>query len=257
MLIDLIYSSTLWINLFPPKGGVSTHLSPRNIMTGIQFDYNKHCKATIWQLRASHEEPSPTNTQAARTVGAICLGPTGNSQGSYKFLNLRTGKRITRISWTSLPMPQEVIDRVNQLGKAEGQPELLTFYDGKGHLIGESEIPGVPDTSHPTIPDDDRLGDLNPITVNYDYGQDQPPDINLKTDTTVKQPLDPTDTPGDQNIIPPDAPNPYEQVESNQPDSTNEPILELEPLNQGATVLRHSQRVRTKPLPLVTAFHTK
>ena len=34
-------------------------------------------------------------------------------------------------------MPQEVIDRVNQLGKAEGQTELLTFYDRTGRLIGD------------------------------------------------------------------------------------------------------------------------
>jgi hypothetical protein len=92
MLIELIYSTILWINAFPPKGGVSTNLSPRNIITGIQFDYHKHCKLQFGSYVQAHQEPSPTNTQAARTVGAICLGPTGNIQGSYKFLNLRTGK---------------------------------------------------------------------------------------------------------------------------------------------------------------------
>jgi hypothetical protein len=45
------------------------------------------------------------------------------------------------------PMPQEVIDRVNELGKANGQPELLTFYDRKGRLIGETENPGEPNQS--------------------------------------------------------------------------------------------------------------
>jgi hypothetical protein len=79
----------------------------------------------------------------ARTLGVICLGPTGNFQGSYKSLNIRTGQRITCRKWTDLPMPQEVIDRVNELGKANGHPELLTFYDRKGHLIGETENPGV------------------------------------------------------------------------------------------------------------------
>ena len=58
---------------------------------------------------------------------------------ALKFLNLRTGKRITRRSWTEPPMPQEVIERVNQLGLADRQPELLTFYDRKGRLIGETE----------------------------------------------------------------------------------------------------------------------
>jgi hypothetical protein len=127
MLFELIYSSTLWINAFSPKGGVSSTLSPRNVMTGIQFDYQKHCRLQFGSYVQAHQEPSPTNTQEARTVEAIYLGPTDNIQGSYKFLNLRTGKRITRRRWTQLPMPQEVIDCVNQLGKADGQPEVLTF----------------------------------------------------------------------------------------------------------------------------------
>jgi hypothetical protein len=176
MLIELIYSSTLWINAFPPKGGVSSTLSPRNIMTGIQFDYQKHCRLQFGSYVQAHQEPSTTNTQAARTVGAICLGPTGNIQGSYKFLNLRTGKHITRRRWSQLPMPQEVIDRVDQLGRADGQPELLTFYDRKGRLIGESETPGVLDAPEATIPDHDDLGNLNPSTVNYHYGSDEEPE---------------------------------------------------------------------------------
>jgi hypothetical protein len=95
MLELLIYLFILWINTSPPKGGVSSTLSPRKIMTGIQFDYNKHCKLQFGSYVQAHQEPSPTNTQAAHTVGAICLGPTGDIQGSYKFLNLRTGKRVT------------------------------------------------------------------------------------------------------------------------------------------------------------------
>ena len=177
MLIDLIYYSILWINAFPPKGGVSTTLSPRNIMTGIQFDYNKHCQLPFGSYVQAHEEPNPTNTQAARTVGAICLGPTGNIQGSYKFLNLRTGKRITRRRWTPLPMPQEVIDRVNQLGKADAQPELLTFYDRKGRLIGESNTTGATDPAE-TASNEDGTEDLNPPTVNEDYGLDEEPDTD-------------------------------------------------------------------------------
>jgi hypothetical protein len=38
-------------------------------------------------------------------------------------------------------MPKEVIARVNQLGKAEGQPKLLTFYNCKGQLVGNQ--PGI------------------------------------------------------------------------------------------------------------------
>ena len=42
-------------------------------------------------------------------------------------MNLRTVKNLTRRSWTSLPMPREVIDRVNNIGEADRQPSLLTL----------------------------------------------------------------------------------------------------------------------------------
>ncbi len=63
-------------------------------------------------------------------------------------------------------MPQEVIHRVDQLGKAEGWPEMLTFSDREGHLIGGSETPGVPDTLDATIPGN-MLNSL--IDVNQQY----------------------------------------------------------------------------------------
>ena len=51
-------------------------------------------------------------------------------------MNLRTRKKLTRRRWTALPMPQEVIDHVNNLGEADGQPYLLTFYDRHGNPVG-------------------------------------------------------------------------------------------------------------------------
>ena len=35
-------------------------------------------------------------------------------------------------------MPQEVIDRVNKLGEADGQTSLLTFYDRHGNPVGDT-----------------------------------------------------------------------------------------------------------------------
>ena len=119
----------MWLNAFSPKGGISETISPQTIMMGMRFDFKKHCQLPFGTYVQAHEEPLPSNTQQARMVGAICLGPTGNLQGSYKFLNLQMGKQIICHKWTPLPMPQEVIDHVNALGKADGQPDLLTFFD--------------------------------------------------------------------------------------------------------------------------------
>ncbi|KAL7567409.1 hypothetical protein ACA910_010293 [Epithemia clementina (nom. ined.)] len=62
------------------------------------------------------------------TVGAIALRPTGNQQGGYYFLSLHTGRIINRLQATPLPMPQDVIKRVEQL--AEDQEALLELAFG-------------------------------------------------------------------------------------------------------------------------------
>ena len=51
-------------------GGVSDNISPRDIMTGIQFDYNKHCQLPFGSYVHVHEEPSPTNTQVNQLITA-------------------------------------------------------------------------------------------------------------------------------------------------------------------------------------------
>ena len=112
----MIYNCVLWINAFPPKGCVSASIRPRTLLTGVNFDYNCHCKLAFGAYAQVHEENLPTHSQKVQMLGAICLGPSGNFHGGYKFMNLRTGKKLTCRRWTVLPMPQEVIDRANKLG---------------------------------------------------------------------------------------------------------------------------------------------
>lgn len=138
IITAMVSNATFWLNAFPLKGSTSDVISPRTLITGVPIDFKKHCKLPFGAYVQAHQEPSPSSTQEPRTVGAICLGPTGNIQGSYRFLNLQTGKTINRRSWTHLPMPQEVIDRVNELGKADSQAELLTFQDKQGREIGDT-----------------------------------------------------------------------------------------------------------------------
>ena len=57
-----------------------------------------------------------TNTHDARTTPAVCLGPTGNIQGTYKCFNLLTGHVIKRRSFTVLPYPNRMIRLVNDWG---------------------------------------------------------------------------------------------------------------------------------------------
>ena len=126
-------------------------------------------------------------------------------------------------------MPQEVIERVNQLGAADEQPEVLTFYDRKGRLIGETKTQGVPDIVNTNIPDnEDGLEDLNPPTVNEDYGVVNLQDIPHAIAETAEQPEDPvhesevpeedlqvqdTNDEGDQDLQQPPEPIPTCQIQ--------------------------------------------
>jgi hypothetical protein len=95
MIIEMLANVVLWINAFPSSSGVSKTYSPRTIMTGTALDFNKHCQIPFGAYAEVHEDNNITNTMTERTQPDICLGPVANFQGSYKFLSLKTGKRIT------------------------------------------------------------------------------------------------------------------------------------------------------------------
>ncbi len=43
------------------------------------------------------------------------MGPTGNLQGSYKFMSLTTGKKIARRKFTEMPMTEAVMKQIKKL----------------------------------------------------------------------------------------------------------------------------------------------
>ena len=70
-------------------------------------------------------------------MGAICLGPTGNAQGGHWFFSLTSGSRINHHCWTALPMPQEVILRVSQIGRTQGMPFRITYVNRRVNEISD------------------------------------------------------------------------------------------------------------------------
>ena len=84
------------LNMFPHPDGVSAIHSPRTIVTGLQTDYRTQMKVPIGAYCEVHDEPDPTNTETERTTTAIALYPTNNLQGSFYFLSLQSGRRISR-----------------------------------------------------------------------------------------------------------------------------------------------------------------
>jgi hypothetical protein len=77
-----------------------------------------------------------TNTMEPRTKWAICLRPTGNMQGSYKFMSLCTGKKIVRCKFTEMLITESVIRQVNKWAKKDRAQSRLTFLNRNGLEYG-------------------------------------------------------------------------------------------------------------------------
>ena len=92
MLIHLLDFITMWLHNFPSiNDGVLADYSPCEIILCHCLSYKYHCRAPFGAYCETHENNEPTNSMRSRALLTICLGPTGNFQGSYHFLNLLSG----------------------------------------------------------------------------------------------------------------------------------------------------------------------
>ena len=144
---------------------------------GTTINYDKHCRVPFGTYVQVHEQHN--NSMASRTSGAIALRPSGNTQGSYYFLNPHSGKHIIRNNWTVLLMPNEVINTIHQLAAACNKYKGIAFTDKDGNTINDenddnednTEITGVEDSTYNTDNMDITGVEDNDINENvYDMG---------------------------------------------------------------------------------------
>ena len=198
MIIEMVYAANYWLNMFPRKGGISKTLSPRALLTGQSWSYTTHCKLEFGDYVQTHEEHD--NSMVARTIGAIALRPTGNTQGGYFFFSLTTGRVLNRARWTSLPMPNEVINRVHRMARQEHGNNGLLFEDRAHHPLPDPEDDGDDDsTYHPEgddnsdEEDDDDNDDDDEDPGAPDHPHEVPPEHNNLPETVADHaaPIDP------------------------------------------------------------------
>ena len=127
LLIHLLHHVVMWLNNFPVENGVSDWFTPRKIILRHKLNVKHHCKAMFGSYCEVHKENTPTNSMKSFGIPAICLGPTGNIQGTYSFLNLATGLVNKRRQFTELPAPDSVIKRVATLAQKNGVSPNLNF----------------------------------------------------------------------------------------------------------------------------------
>ena len=85
----------------------------------MRLDFKKHCQLDFGEYVEIHEEPSPTNGMTARTRACIALGPTGNLQGTYEFLDTDTWSVLKKRVWTRMVMPDSIISKVEKRAEKE------------------------------------------------------------------------------------------------------------------------------------------
>ena len=128
MKIKLVYFAIFWMNAFPAKAGVSRKHSPRELVLRMKADYTKHCRVLFGSYCKVHDEPTPSNSMKPRSHAAIALGPSWNLQGTVKFFSQESGLVIRRRNFDIIiPMPDAIIEKVNEIGLKEKQGRDLTF----------------------------------------------------------------------------------------------------------------------------------
>ena len=105
------------LNLFPVKGGVSKHFSPRTIMSQRNLYFEKDCAHPYGAYMQVRNDTEPTNTNAPRMLDAIYLPLLDNIQGGHELMHLATGDLIRRRKVTKIPTSDRVIKAVESLAK--------------------------------------------------------------------------------------------------------------------------------------------
>ena len=95
MVMGCVTKSIKGSNQLPSTNGLSKEISPSTMITGkLGPDYNQICKLNFGDYVQAYRRNGATNTNNARSVGAIALFPSGNDQNGWYFMSLATGKRI-------------------------------------------------------------------------------------------------------------------------------------------------------------------
>ena len=179
LIIKILYTANYWLNMFLHKGGISQTMRPRTLLTGLTMNYNRHCRLEFGEYVQTHEEHD--NSLNPHTIGALALRPTGNVQGGYFFFSLTTGKVINQMRWTQLPMPKEVVERVERMARQEHAGTTLLFEDRDHNEIIE-----------PDQEDNDNDSDYDP----NDDSDDNDNDDDDNNAPPTNQPNEPYEDPG-------------------------------------------------------------
>ena len=245
MIIALAKRVIKFINMFPPKGGVSKYYSPRAIITRLPLDYNMSCQHPFGSYVQANNHPDPTNTPAARTLDCIYLDSIGGPAGGHSLLHLPTNRVITRTTVHEVPLSKAALQRVETLAKRDKIPDKLSFilrHLGKFTTYSDDDDPliaGVDDqqqsqqsettTSSESESDDDSISSNELMELHNNISN------NINTPTNNNDNNNPT--------IIDDEPEPRPQRQRKQPEIMNISTTTQQSYNN-ATIKECKRRIK-------------
>lgn len=170
MVVELMKTVAFYVNSFVWLKGVLLILSPLTIAEGAALDFNLHFRVICGEFVQIYEGTS--NDMVPRTIDAIALGPSGNSQGGIRYFSLLAGRVLDR-QWRHTEvhkMPQSAINHINCIVKGQKSVKGLKF--GNRQNLADAAI-------STGVMDDDLYDDLCNLNFNHDIAIDKDPDEDL------------------------------------------------------------------------------
>eukprot|EP01042_Synura_sphagnicola_P036765 gene36765-biopygen25947 len=142
LLVLLVLFCVSRINMLPSMAD-SIVISPWERFHKRKLDYSKNLKAGFGEYCQAHDNEGD-NTLKPRTTGAITVYDTGARDGTWYLFNLNLRKLIKRKKFTIIPMPDVVINFLNNLHDIDeaGDESDINFQIGRED---KREIYGAPE----------------------------------------------------------------------------------------------------------------
>jgi hypothetical protein len=159
--------SRINMNLFSSS---NPNASSFEAFTGRKINYKKDLDLKFGEycVVKNLDQKNATNSMDSRIEGAIVLFPTHNITGTVKFLLIRSLKIVSRSNYKKIPLPSDVINKLN---------ELSNF---KGKIYNSEDINEQLDINDDT-PIDDEI-------IDVDFDMNSHSVTNYKNDTIVALP---------------------------------------------------------------------
>ena len=100
-------------------------MSPRQILFGKKF---KTSLFKIGELVMAYDVTANNKTTIPRAFYALYIGPNNSSTGHQVF-KLLSKRLVTTPKCKPVPIPDDVIQVVNDMGKQEGMPNGIQFHN--------------------------------------------------------------------------------------------------------------------------------